>query len=135
MMKKMLSSVQLNQKSIQVLGLLLLVCCLTALPVQAQPKRHRPISPYEDNPFSYTQGGFQNLRYGGSTSMDVAQAIGRPPDDIVKAEQMYPVVENYIYNNEDNSGSAMVFVFENNLLVGMHYRSPRNQYIDMTYML
>jgi hypothetical protein len=117
-------------------GVILLTgCLLTASAAQDKPKHHRPISPYEDNPFSYTQGGFQNLRYGGSTSIDVAQAVGRPPDNIIKDEQMYPVVENYIYNSDDGSGAATVFVFEGNLLVGMHYRNARNQYIDLTYML
>ncbi len=80
-------------------------------------------------------GAFQNLVYGGSSAVDVQQALGQPPDEIVRSEQIYPLIENYYYYEANGSGAATVFVFENGLLVGLHYRSPSNQYIDLTSIL
>ncbi|MBX2861188.1 MAG: hypothetical protein KTR14_08130 [Vampirovibrio sp.] len=78
--------------------------------------------------------GPQSLVYAASTTVDVQRAIGHP-DEVVKSQQMYPVVENYIYYEEGGTGAATVMVFENGLLVGMHYRSPSNQMVDLTYFL
>lgn len=82
--------------------------------------------------------GFQNLVYGASTSTDVQRIIGRFPDAIVRQEQIFPVVENYYYYEEGDksqTGPATVFVFENNLLVGMLYKSSMQQWIDLTYFI
>lgn len=79
--------------------------------------------------------GFQNLVYGGSTTIDVQHAVGEPPDQIIRSQTMYPVIENYYYFDNNGSNAATVFVFENGLLVGLHYKSPQNQYIDLTYVL
>lgn len=76
---------------------------------------------------------FQNLVYGGSSGPDVIRVMGEQPDQIVYGQQMYPVLENYYYY--DKTGAATVFVFENGLLVGMHYKSPSNQMIDLTSLL
>jgi hypothetical protein len=81
------------------------------------------------------ESGMQSLVYGSSSQWDVTQAIGRQPDQIVRAEQMYPVVENSYYFDENGSGAATIFVFENGLLVGMHYKSPKNHMVDLTYCL
>jgi hypothetical protein len=79
--------------------------------------------------------GIQNLVYGSSSPLDVQQALGRPPDEIRRFEQMFPVVENHIYYDEAGSGTATLFVFENNFLVGMHYKSANDQMVDITYFL
>lgn len=76
---------------------------------------------------------FQNLVYGSSSSVDVVNVMGNPPDEIVRSEQMFPVVENFYYY--DKTGAATVFVFENGLLVGLQLKTPGNQYVDMTYFL
>lgn len=78
---------------------------------------------------------FQNLVYGASTNADVIQILGKYPDEIIRTEQMTPVIENYYYYDTNGSGAATVFVFENNFLVGLHYKSPSNQFIDLTYFL
>lgn len=79
--------------------------------------------------------GFQNLVYGASSTSDVVQIMGRYPDDLVKSEQMYPLVENYYYYEEGGTGAGTVFVFENGFLVGLLYKSSQNQYMDFTYFL
>jgi hypothetical protein len=78
---------------------------------------------------------YQSLVYGSSTPHDIQLLTGKPPDDIVQAEQMYPIIQNYIYYAKGQSGPATVFVFENNLLVGLYYKSSDNQYIDLSYFL
>lgn len=78
---------------------------------------------------------FQNLVYGSSSFNDVTMVLGRPPDEIVRSQQMYPPIVNFYYFDENKSGAATVFVFENGFLVGMQYKSPENQYVDMTYFL
>lgn len=78
---------------------------------------------------------FQNLTYGASSYSDVVSVIGRSPDEIVRSEQMYPIIENFYYFDENKSGAATVFVFENGLLVGLQYKSPDNQYVDLSYCL
>lgn len=78
---------------------------------------------------------FQNLVYGSSSFNDVTMTLGRQPDEIVRSQQMYPPVVNFYYFDENKSGAATVFVFENGLLVGMQYKSPDNQYVDMSYFL
>ncbi len=77
----------------------------------------------------------QNLVYGSSSFNDVTMSLGRSPDEIVRSEQMYPPVVNFYYFDENKSGAATVFVFENGLLVGMQYKSPDNQYVDVSYFL
>lgn len=79
--------------------------------------------------------GFQNLVYGSSSTNDVVQVMGAPPDDILRSNSMFPPVENFFYYDEDKSGAATVFVFENGFLVGMHLKTPDNQLVDMTYFL
>lgn len=82
-----------------------------------------------------TEAGFQNLVYGSSTPWDVETAVGRPPDETVYAGQMYPVIVNHYYFDDSGSGAATVFVYENGFLVGMHYKTPGNQLMDLTYLL
>jgi len=82
-----------------------------------------------------TEKGFQNLVYGFSSFSDVQAAVGRPPDEILHSEQMYPLIQNFYYYDENKSGAATVFVFENGLLVGLQYKSPDNQFVDLTYCL
>jgi len=94
-----------------------------------------PISPYDNNPLPGSTRGLQDLVYGGSTSIDVERAIGRPPDMVYKEEQMFPVVENDFYSDHDGSAAAMVFVFQNNMLAGLEYRTRDNQFVDMTYLI
>jgi hypothetical protein len=77
----------------------------------------------------------QNLVYGSSSFNDVTMSLGRPPDEIVRSEQMYPPIVNFYYFDENKSGAATVFVFENGLLVGMQYKSSDNQYVDISYFL
>ncbi len=78
---------------------------------------------------------FQNLVYASSTTNDVIRTMGAPPDDIVRATQMFPVIENYYYYGEEKTGAATVFVFEHGLLVGLQLKTPGDQYVDMTYVL
>jgi len=78
---------------------------------------------------------FQDLVYGASSTVDVQRIMGEPPDEIVKTAQMFPVIENYYYYENGGTGAATVFVFENGLLVGLHYKSPQNQYMDLTSFL
>ena len=75
------------------------------------------------------------LIYASSTAADVQRVTGRAPDDIVQTEQMYPIIENHYYYDDSGSGAATVFVFENGFLMGMHYKSANNQFMDMSYML
>jgi hypothetical protein len=82
-----------------------------------------------------TEKSFQNLVYGSSSYNDVISVIGRQPDEIVHSQQMYPVVENFYYFDENKTGAATVFVFENGLLVGLQYKSADNQYMDLSYCL
>jgi hypothetical protein len=82
-----------------------------------------------------SETNFQNLVYGSSSSVDVVRVMGQQPDEILRSEQMFPVVENFFYYDADKSGAATVFVFENGLLVGMHLKTAGNQYIDCTYFL
>lgn len=90
--------------------------------------------------FSFTapeQGaalGFKDLRWGGSSMADVKRVIGMP-DEVLSGEQMYPVINNFVYYDTAGSGASTVFVFENGLLVGLHYRTPDKQLIDITYFL
>jgi hypothetical protein len=77
----------------------------------------------------------QNLVYGSSSYNDVTSALGRQPDDIINSQQMYPIITNFLYYDENKTGAATVFVFENGLLVGMQYKSPDNQLVDLTYFL
>lgn len=87
-------------------------------------------------PWNHTQEyTFQNLVYGSSTPWDVQRVMGRGPDEVVKAEYMYPVVENHNFYDEDGSGNASVFVFENGFLVGFHMRTKDSQLVDLTYFL
>jgi hypothetical protein len=80
------------------------------------------------------QQGVQALVYGASTPWDVRMVTGTEPNEIVRSEQMFPVLENHLYY-EDSSGAATIFIFENNLLVGMTYRSADDQYLDLTSLL
>lgn len=83
----------------------------------------------------FSEPGFQDLIYGASTPMDVQSALGQPPDEVVKTESMYPVIENHYYYADDGSGAATVFVFENGLLMGMSLKTAENQFIDLSYFL
>jgi hypothetical protein len=80
------------------------------------------------------QQDFGSLVCGASTPADVQRVAG-PPDEVVHSEQMFPVIENYYYYDAEGSGSASIFVFQNGLLVGLHYKSPDNQLVDLTYFL
>jgi ABC-type phosphate transport system substrate-binding protein len=82
-----------------------------------------------------TEFGFQNLTYGGSSIRDVERAMGRPGDEFLQSNQLYPAVQNLYYYEEGGTGAATVFVFENGLLVGMFYKSSENQLMDLTYFL
>lgn len=82
-----------------------------------------------------TEKSFQNLTYGMSSFNDVQAVIGRPPDEVVSSGQMYPVLTNYFYFDDNKSGAASVFIFENGFLVGLQYKSSDNQFIDFTYCL
>jgi hypothetical protein len=97
----------------------------SGLPVQAR-SNFSPWSP---------EMSFQNLVYGASSPWDVQQVLGAAPDEVLRVEQMYPVIENHVYYEEGGTGAATIFVFENNLLVGLTYKSPTNQYMDLTYFL
>jgi hypothetical protein len=78
---------------------------------------------------------FQSLVYGASSPWEVQTVMGQPPDQVVKGEQMYPLIENYYYFEEGGTGAATLFVFENNRLVGLHFKSADNQLVDLTYFL
>jgi hypothetical protein len=122
---------QLRQRFRNCIKALSVVCILVSLAVfHLTPVHARSISTPWTNEY-----GPANLIYGASTPWDVQNSVGRPPDDIKKTEQMYPVVENHYYFDEKGSGAATVFVFEASLLVGMHYRSPDDQWVDLTYFL
>ena len=82
-----------------------------------------------------TDVGFENLVYGSSSTTDVQRIMGEAPDEIIRSEQMYPLIENHYYYDEKGSGAATVFVFENNALLGMHYKTPGNHFVDLTYVL
>lgn len=82
-----------------------------------------------------SERSFQNLVLGSSSFNDVTMVLGRQPDEIVRSDQMYPPITNFYYFDEDKSGAATVFIFENGFLVSMQYKSPDNQYVDMTYFL
>ncbi len=107
-------------------GLLAGLCLpLSILPCQARST----MTPWSN------EGGVANLVYGSSSPLDVQQALGRMPDQTVSSGQMYPVVTNDYYFDEKGSGAATVFVFENGFLVGMHYKSATNHFLDLTYLL
>jgi hypothetical protein len=78
---------------------------------------------------------FQNLVYGSSSEGDVTRVMGKEPDEVVRGEQMFPVIENYYYYDENKSGAATVFVFENGMLVGLQMKTAGNQFVDLTYFL
>ncbi len=111
-----------------------LLLLLNVTIIQAGMQRAFSFSFSDPNSNSAMTFGFKDLRYGGSSGPDVQRILGAP-DEIVHSQQMYPVVENYYYYADSGSGAATVFVFENGLLVGMHYKSPDNQYVDLTYFL
>jgi hypothetical protein len=107
---------------------LLLVIAMLLLPALAHA---RSVATPWTSDISYA-----NLIYGASTPYDIQQMLGRTPDEIVRQEQMMPVIEqHYFYDMESQNGSASVFVFENNLLVGLLYKSPANQFVDLTSTL
>jgi hypothetical protein len=89
--------------------------------------------------------GLQNLVYGSSSFHDVELVLG-PPDDVVSGQLMYPVIVNYYYyeKNPDETieemankkgKAATVCIFENNLLVGLQYKTRSDQLVDLTYFL
>lgn len=82
-----------------------------------------------------TELNFQDLIFGSTTTNQVRIIMGREPDDIVRSEQLYPVIENHYFYEEGGTGAASVFVFENGFLAGLHYKSANNQYMDLTYLL
>jgi hypothetical protein len=79
--------------------------------------------------------GLQNLVLGSSTINDVQRALGKPPDEYIQSEQMFPVIQNAFYYDEKKSGAASVFVFQNGLLAGLFYKSPNSQLVDLSYFL
>lgn len=81
------------------------------------------------------EGNFQNLVWGGSSTLDVAKVMGHPPDEVLKNNNMYPVIENHIFYEPGGTGNASVFVFENGLLAGLYYKSAQNRYMDLSYFL
>lgn len=87
------------------------------------------MTPWDNRP------SMQTLVYGMSTVGDVVNAVGEYPDEIIRSQQIYPVVENHYYYDKYGTGAATVFVFENGMLVGMHYKGSNNQLIDLTYFL
>ena len=108
-------------------GILVFVCVcglsLRALATSA-------FSPWDPD----SRDGVESLVYASSSTVDVSRVLG-PPDDIVRSEQMFPVIENYYYYDKQKSGAATVFVFQNGLLMGMQYKSPNNQFVDLTCFL
>jgi hypothetical protein len=122
---------RMAQKAMQcrVLKLLALSAILLMLALPPNVWARNVFTPWSE------EVGFQNLVYGSSTSLDVQRVMGRAADQIVKSEQMMPIVENWYYFEEGGSGAATLFVFENNLLVGLHYKSRDNQLVDLTYFL
>ncbi len=107
-------------------GILLWVMVLGGLPSQARSI----VAPWDPA----SQSEFRSLVYASSTIPDVQRVCG-PPSEIVRSEQMYPVIENHYYYDENGSGAASVFVFENGVLMGFHYKSPDNQLVDLTFCL
>jgi len=93
-------------------------------------KAHSNFAPWNPNSLN----GVESLVYASSTTVDVQRILGAP-DEIVQNQQMYPIVQNYYYFEEGGSGAASVLVFENGILVGMHYKAPDNQLVDLTYFL
>lgn len=77
---------------------------------------------------------YQNLVYGASSTADVIQIMGYP-DEVVKQEQIFPVIENFYYYGDGGTGEATVVIFQNNLLAGLLYKTASSQYMDLTYML
>ncbi len=110
------------------LGLGIFILLLLASPMPTVEARSA-FSPWE-----FDQG-LQNLVYGATTGADLVRIMGEPPDDIVRDEQMYPLIENHYYFDEGGTGAATVFVFQNNFLVGLLYKSPSNQFVDLTSFL
>jgi hypothetical protein len=110
-----------------VLFCLLLGLILISIPAEVQARTGA-------TPWS-SEVNFQSLVYGSSTTNDVVRALGRPADEIVRYEQMYPTIENLYYYDEDKSGAATVFVFESGFLVGMQLKTANNQLVDLTYFL
>ncbi len=82
-----------------------------------------------------SQQTYQNLVYGATTPADLPNIIGAMPDEIERAPQMSPVIEYYFYYADGGSGEASIFVFQNNLLAGLLYKSADNQYTNLTYFL
>lgn len=118
--------------------LLILVVLLVQTGLLAGPFSTVLIPPCEarsaGTPWS-NEPNVQNLVYGSSSPLDVQQALGRMPDQTVSSGQMYPVVTNDYYFDENGTGAATVFVFENGFLVGLHYKSATNHFLDLTYLL
>lgn len=111
---------------------ILMILVVTWLTCQNLQVEARSITTPWNQQQEYT---FQNLVYGSSTPWDVQRVMGRGPDEVVKAEYMYPVVENHNFYDENGSGNSSVFVFENGFLVGFHMRMKDNQLVDLTYFL
>jgi len=111
----------------------LLIAGLSSVPCFAL--NPHPISPLDQNPPIDSAGGMQTLSLGGSTAADVSRALGRAPDTVYKEDQMFPVIEDDLYSDNDGSSAAMVFVFQNNMLAGLQYRTRDNQFVDMTYLI
>ncbi|MEB3244879.1 MAG: hypothetical protein VKJ06_02710 [Vampirovibrionales bacterium] len=112
----------------QLLLILALLFSTTALKASALSN----FSPADGNQYA----GVGELVYGASSPLDVTRALGRAPDNIVKAEWMFPVIENYYYHdNQDTNAPATVFVFEGGLLAGMYFMTAQKQLTDITFML
>jgi hypothetical protein len=125
-------------KCLPMLATLLLLALLIGFPVGADARS--VVTPWNGGGLDGAVGrpgyrNFQELVYGGSSQADVVRVMGVPPDEVVHAGQMFPVIENYYYYDEDKSGAATVFVFENSLLVGLQMKTAANQFVDMTYFL
>lgn len=126
-MEKLMRPISQQPISLKMAALLLCIVLTLLLP---------PISYSRSAATPWTpEMSFQSLVYGGSSTVDVVRAMGQQPDEILRSEQMFPVVENFYYYDENKSGAATVFVFEGGLLAGMHLKTAGNQFIDCTYFL
>lgn len=110
-------------------SLMLVIGLVIALQVPALAVSHR-------TPWDQTQeNSYQNLVYGSSSPLDVQRVMGRPPDEVVKGDQMFPVIENHYYYGDDGTGAATIFVFENGFLVALNLKTADDQIVDLTYFL
>jgi hypothetical protein len=119
--------IQLQRKHLWVLPLL---AFLSLLVIPGSGYARSNVTPWASD-----SQGFQNLVIGASSGADIQAVMGVPPDEIIKSEIMYPVIENYFYYEEGGSGAATVFILQGGLLAGLSYKSASNQMMDLSYFL